>query len=218
MFNIILIGSQGSGKGTQAKMIVEKLGVSHISTGELLRAEVKRGTKKGLKINEYISKGNLIPDEIMIGILKERLSKTDCKKGFILDGYPRNLRQATLLSTILDDPSKKIDYVLVINIPRDVAVKRIEGRFSCKKCGAMYNKYFSDTKKDNICDVCASSDFSYREDDLDIGAINKRLDIYKETTTPLIEFYNKKGLIYFIDGAKDIESVGSDIRKVLGVY
>jgi len=215
--NIVFIGPAGSGKGTQAVKLSERLNLTHISTGQLLRDEAKKGTELGKKIALYIEKGDMIPNDMMIDILKDRLSKGYCNKGFILDGYPRNLEQGKMLYEVLKEMGKKVDYIFNITLSRDVAMKRILGRFACKKCGTVYNKYFSPTKVEGKCDVCGSHECELRKDDASEDSINKRLDLYEKITVPLIEFYSKKGLLYSIDGVNTVDNISSEIDKALGI-
>ena len=215
MFRIIMMGPAGSGKGTQSALISQKYGIPEISTGALLRQKVKDGDELGKKIDEIISSGNVVEDDLVFSILKERLEKEDCKKGFILDGFPRNSHQAIELEEYLKSRNINIDYVLVLDVPDDIVIKRISGRFECKKCGKIYNKFFGNTKTEGVCDVCGSTDFSVRKDDQDLMAIQKRLNIYKTMSNDIIDYYNKKNLIYIINGLKNIDDINKDIENIL---
>ncbi len=201
---LVLIGPQGSGKGTQAKIISKKLKIPHISTGDLLRN--LRGELKQ-KVDRYVNRGELIPDELMIEILKDRISKPDCKKGFLLDGFPRNLRQAKELNKLVE-----IDKVFEISIPDEEAIRRISGRRNCENCGEIYNINTSPKpKQDGICDKCGGRLYQ-REDDNE-KAVKKRLEIYHKETEPVLKYYNT----IKINGKQDIEKVTDDILKELDV-
>jgi len=201
---IILIGPQGSGKGTQAKILSEKMGIPHISTGDLVRGAV--GELKE-EVDSYINKGNLIPDELIVGMLKERLDDEDCLEGFILDGFPRNPEQAKMLEGIM-----KVDRVIEISISDDEAVRRISGRFACSKCGKGYNVVtMTPPKKEGKCDDCGG-ELTQRGDDHE-AALRKRLGIYHNETEPLLENYNS----IKIDGEQSARKVSEDILKELGV-
>jgi len=211
--NIILLGGPGAGKGTQAKLIVEKYGIPQISTGDMLREAVKQGTELGKKAKEYMDKGELVPDEIVIGIVKERLKQPDCEKGFILDGFPRTIAQAEALDKMLEELGKKIDAVINIHVPEEEIIKRIVNRRTCKKCGAIYHLIYSPPKEPNKCDKCGGE--LYQRDDDKEETVRERLRVYREQTEPLIEYYKKKGILYNVDGTKDINGVFEEIRSIL---
>lgn len=214
--NIVLIGPAGSGKGTQASIMAKKFDLVHISTGDLLRNEVASGSERGKLIDSYIAEGKHISDALMREILKSRLQDEDCtSKGVVLDGYPRSVDQAKELEKIFEELDRDIDKVFEIHVPKDILLKRISGRFSCKKCGTLYNKFFASTKTEGVCDKCGSVEFSGRKDDSDIKAIEKRLDIYEKITKLVLDFYRKKGLIYSVDGSKSVETVALEIEKAL---
>lgn len=210
--NIILLGPPGAGKGTQAKKIQEYYSLPHISTGDMLRENINNNTSLGIKAKSYMSRGELVPDELLITIIKDRLSKKDCSKGFLLDGYPRTIPQADALQMILTESGKKLDAVLNISVDDEELIKRLSGRRMCK-CGASYHIVFNPPEKDEICDLCKGKLY-HREDDMP-GAIRNRLIVYKKQTQPLIEYYNKKGVLRTIDGGKDISRIFEDIKKVL---
>ena len=212
---LILMGPAGSGKGTQAKIIYQNYNIPVISTGVLLRERITVGDELGNEINSLISNGKLVPFDIMTRILYDRLESEDCKNGFILDGFPRTIEQAIDFEEYLKSKKLSMDAVLVLNIPRDIVIKRTSGRFECKKCKAVYNKFFSNTKVEGVCDVCGSTEFSVRSDDTDINAINKRFDIYEDMSNRIIEKKKKKNLIYFIDAVKNIENISQDIDKII---
>jgi len=210
--NIILFGPPGAGKGTQAKKLVDFYGIPQISTGDILRANVREGTELGLAARAYMDKGELVPDQVLIGIIKNRLKEADCKKGFILDGYPRTVTQADALEAILDEIEKPIDVVLNLEVPDEVLVGRISGRLMCK-CGASYHITSNPPKKDNICDSCGSEIFQRVDDTAD--AVQNRLDVYKKQTQPLINYYKEKGILVTLNGTKDINVVFEDIKAIL---
>lgn len=211
MFKIVMMGPAGSGKGTQSNLISQRYGLPEISTGTLLRNKVKDGDELGQKIDKIISSGDVVSDDLVFSILKEKLES--CKNGFILDGFPRNINQAIELDEYLG--SDGITHVLVLDVPEDIVIKRISGRFECKKCRKVYNRFFNNTKIEGVCDVCGSTDFSVRSDDENLKAIEKRLAIYNDMSKNIIEYYSKKNLIYFINGLKSIESISEDIENIL---
>jgi adenylate kinase len=213
--NIILFGPPGAGKGTQAKKLVDFYGIPQISTGDILRANVREGTELGLAAKAYMDKGELVPDNVLIGIIKNRLKEADCKKGFILDGYPRTIPQADALEVILDEIDKPIDVVLNLEVPDEVLVERISRRLMCK-CGASYHTISNPPKKGNICDICGGEIFQRADDKAE--AVQNRLDVYKKQTQPLINYYKKKGILVTLDGTKDIDEVFEDIKAVLAKF
>ena len=196
--NIIIFGPPGAGKGTQAKKMVDFYGIPQISTGDILRANVREGTKLGLAAKEYMDKGELVPDEVLIGIIKNRLKEKDCEKGFILDGYPRTIPQADALATILDEINKPIDVVLNLEVPDEELVERVSGRLMCGNCGASYHRTFNPPRKEGICDVCGGELSS----DDDKEAV-KTATVYKRQTQPLIDYYAKESPVS-LDGTKGI--------------
>ncbi|MBE8540306.1 adenylate kinase [Geoglobus acetivorans] len=211
--NLILLGPPGAGKGTQAKRIVEKYGIPQISTGDMLRDAVAKGTELGKKAKEYMDKGELVPDEVVIGIVKERLMQPDCENGFILDGFPRTINQAEALDDILDEMNRKIDAVINIAVPDEEILKRIVYRRICKECGAVYNLIYSPPKVDGKCDKCGG-DLYQRDDDKE-ETVKERLRVYREQTAPLIDYYSRKGSLQNVDGTKNIEEVWSQIVALL---
>ncbi len=213
--NIILFGPPGAGKGTQAKKLVDFNGIPQISTGDILRANVREGTELGLAAKAYMDKGELVPDQVLIGIIKNRLKEQDCCKGFILDGYPRTVPQADVLAVILKEIGKPINVVLNLEVPDEVLVDRISKRLMCK-CGASYHTVSNPPKKDNICDLCGCEVFQ-RSDDRE-EAVQNRLKVYKKQTQPLIDYYAKQGLLVTLDGTKNIDEVFEDIKAVLAKF
>ncbi|MCQ1535531.1 adenylate kinase [Methanosarcina sp. KYL-1] len=213
--NIILFGPPGAGKGTQAKKLVDFYGIPQISTGDILRANVREGTELGLAAKAYMDKGELVPDEVLIGIIKNRLNEADCEKGFILDGYPRTVPQADALAVILEEIEKPIDIVLNFEVPDEELVERISGRLMCK-CGASYHKTFNPPKEEGICDACGAEVYQRADDTSD--AVLNRLDVYKKQTQPLIEYYEAKGILVTLDGTKDIDVVFEDVKGILAKF
>jgi len=213
--NIILFGPPGAGKGTQAKKLVDFYGIPQISTGDILRANVREGAELGLAAKAYMDKGELVPDQVLIGIIKNRLKEQDCCKGFILDGYPRTVPQADVLVVILKEIGKPINVVLNLEVPDEVLVDRISKRLMCK-CGASYHTVSNPPKKDNICDLCGCEVFQ-RSDDRE-EAVQNRLKVYKKQTQPLIDYYAKQGLLVTLDGTKNIDEVFEDIKAVLAKF
>ncbi|MBK5191355.1 MAG: adenylate kinase [Methanosarcinales archaeon] len=211
--NIVLFGPPGSGKGTQAKMLAEKYSIPHISTGDILRDNLKRETKLGLEAKSYMDKGELVPDDVLIGIIKDRLSQSDCASGFLLDGYPRTLPQADALSTILNEIGKKLDIVLNIDVPPDdELIKRLAGRRMCA-CGASYHVLFNPPEQEGLCNLCGNKLY-HRDDDKEEAIIN-RLDVYKHQTQPLINYYTKEGVMLTVNGAAGISEVFDEICRLL---
>jgi adenylate kinase len=213
--NIILFGPPGAGKGTQAKKLVDYYGIPQISTGDILRANVREGTELGLAAKTYMDKGELVPDEVLIGIIKNRLKEKDCINGFILDGYPRTVPQADALAVILKEICKPIDVVLNLEVPDDVLVDRISKRLMCK-CGASYHTITNPPNKGNICNLCGAEIFQRVDDRED--AVQTRLNVYKKQTQPLIDYYAKQGLLVTFDGTKDIDEVFEEIKAVLAKF
>ncbi|WP_028988530.1 adenylate kinase [Thermicanus aegyptius] len=215
--NTIVMGLPGAGKGTQAALIVERYKIPHISTGDMFRQAVKEGTELGKKAKEYMEQGLLVPDEVTIGIVKERLSKPDTARGFLLDGFPRTTRQAKALDDTLVELGKKLDAVIHIEVPLELLVTRLTGRRICKECGATYHITFNPPKKEGICDRCGGELYQ-RADDKE-ETVAKRLQVNLEQTTPLLHYYEEKGILHNIDGKKEIEEVFQMVETVLrGVH
>jgi len=212
--NLVLMGLPGAGKGTQAERIVEKYEVPHISTGDMFRAAMKEETELGLKAKSFMDKGELVPDEVTIGIVRERLSKSDCEKGFLLDGFPRTVVQAEALETILEELGRKIDYVINIAVDKDILMARLTGRRICKSCGATYHLVFNPPAEEGKCDRCGGELYQRADDNEE--TVQNRLDVNLKQTEPLLDFYRQKGYLKDIDGQQDIQDVFKDIDELLG--
>ncbi len=210
--NIVLLGPPGAGKGTQAKRIQEYYSLPHISTGDMLRENINNNTALGMKAKSYMSRGELVPDELLITIIKDRLSKKDCSNGFLLDGYPRTIPQADALQMILTESDRELDAVLNISVEDEELIKRLSGRRMCT-CGASYHMVFNPPRNDEFCDLCKGK--LYQRDDDKAEAIRNRIIVYKRQTQPLIEYYSRKGILKTIDGAMDISEIFEDIKKIL---
>jgi adenylate kinase len=210
---LLITGRPGAGKGTQAVNIREYYNIPHISTGDMFRAAMKAGTKMGLLAKSYMEKGQLVPDEVTIGIVEDRLSEPDCKDGFLLDGFPRNLRQAEALDKFLTKNNIKLDACLDVNVAKEVLVRRMVGRRVCKNCGATYHIEFNKPLKDGICDNCGNP-LIQRPDDTEATAVN-RLAVYDEQTAPLLDYYKKQGILKSVNGDQSFEKVFEDIKAVL---
>lgn len=212
--NIILMGLPGAGKGTQAEKIVENYSVPHISTGDMFRLAIKEQTPLGVEAKSYIDRGELVPDEVTIGIVKERLSQSDCAKGFLLDGFPRTIEQAEALDKLLTDLDKKIDKVINIEVPTDILIDRLAGRYICPECGTTYHKLFNPPKVEGICDKDGAKLYQ-REDDKP-ETVKNRLAVNIKQTQPLLDFYGAKdNVLVNIEGTKEINDVFDDVTKVL---
>jgi adenylate kinase len=212
--NIVLMGLPGAGKGTQAEKIIEKYGIPHISTGDMFRAAIKEGTELGMKAKSFMDNGNLVPDEVTIGIVRERLSKEDCLKGFLLDGFPRTVAQAEALENILSDLGKKMNYVINIEVDKDILMERLTGRRICKECGATYHLIFNPPKEEGVCDRCGGELYQRADDNEE--TVQNRLDVNIQQTKPLLDYYEDKGYLKNIDGQQDIVKVFAGIDELLG--
>ncbi len=212
--NLILLGPPGCGKGTQAKRLEEWLSSVQLSTGDMLRAEVKRGTAIGRAADEEMKAGHLVPDEIIIGIIDARLDAGDCRQGFLLDGFPRTLPQAEALDAMLARKGLRLDRVVAIDVDDDDLVTRVSGRFSCAQCGAPYHDSFKRPQVDGVCDVCGSRAFNRRADD-NAETVRKRLDAYHAQTKPIIVYYEKKDIVCHVDGRGSIDDVTEKLKSAL---
>ncbi|MBN1323726.1 MAG: adenylate kinase [Methanotrichaceae archaeon] len=213
--NIILLGPPGSGKGTQAKMIADKYSVRHISTGDILRENVRNNTPLGVEAKKFMDAGQLVPDSLLIDIVKDRLAKPDVQGGYMLDGYPRTIPQAEALDKILPSLKQKIDVVLNIDVPDNELVRRLSGRRMCK-CGRSYHVAFNPPKVEGKCDECGG-DLYHRDDDKEAAILN-RLEVYKQQTQPLIDYFNKQGIIANINGAAEIPKIFEEISATLNKF
>ncbi|RJQ32625.1 MAG: adenylate kinase [Actinobacteria bacterium] len=211
--NLVLLGPPGSGKGTQATFIAEELEIPHISTGDMLREAVSKQTELGIKAKSYMDKGELVPDEVVIGIAIERLKSADCQKGFLLDGFPRTVRQAEALDKALSESGHKLDAVLNIEVADEEIINRLTGRRSCVDCKRVYHLVFEPPQNPNFCDACGGK-LVHRSDDT-IETVTNRLKVYKEQTEPLISYYKRQNLLKSVDGQQSIDAVFYDILTVL---
>lgn len=210
---IIMLGAPGAGKGTQAKRIADKWQIPHVSTGDIFRANIKNGTELGMEAKKYMDKGALVPDELTVKILLDRVAQEDCKNGYVLDGFPRTIPQAEVLDKELTELGDSIDYAINVDVPDENIVNRMSGRRACVACGATYHVVYAPTKTEGICDRCGK-ELILREDDKP-ETVQKRLSVYHEQTQPLIEYYGAKGILKSVDGTKDMEEVFRDIVKIL---
>ncbi len=211
---LILLGPPGAGKGTQASAIVEKYGIPHISTGDIFRYNIKEGTELGKKAKSYMDKGLLVPDEVVVEIVEDRLKKDDCKDGFLLDGFPRTVVQAEALDEVLKNMDISLDKVINIEVDKEILVGRAVGRRICKNCGATFHIKHNPSTKGDICDKCGGE--LYQRDDDNEETVTKRIQVYLDQTAPLIEYYNKQDKLVTIDGDKEINKVFKDIVVSLG--
>ncbi len=212
--NIVLLGPPGAGKGTQAKMLVEKYGIPQISTGDILRANLKAQTELGIQAKKFMDAGELVPDEIVIGIIDNRLKEDDCQKGYMLDGFPRTVAQAEALDKILSSRNSGIDHVISIDVPNEELMARLTGRRTCRECGQGFHVIFDPPQKEGVCDKCGGE--LYQRDDDNETTVASRLKVYSEQTQPLIEYYRGKGLLRPIDGQGKIPEIFDRIVAVLG--
>ena len=211
---IIMLGAPGAGKGTQAKMIAEKFGIPHISTGDIFRANIKNGTELGAKAKEYMDKGLLVPDELVVDLIMDRFKADDCKNGYILDGFPRTIPQAEALDKALSANGESVDYAIDVEVPDENIVNRMSGRRACVGCGATYHIKYNPTKVEGKCDACGEV-LILRDDDKPETVLN-RLNVYHEQTQPLIDYYNEKGILKEVDGTVDMNEVFNAIVSILG--
>lgn len=211
---IIMLGAPGAGKGTQAKMIAEKYGVPHVSTGDIFRANIKNGTELGKEAKQYMDQGLLVPDELTVRILLDRVAQDDCKNGYVLDGFPRTIPQAEVLDSELSKLGDYIDYAIDVDVPDENIIKRMSGRRACLTCGATYHIEHVPPKTEGVCDKCGS-ELVLRDDDKP-ETVKNRLNVYHEQTQPLIDFYTEKGVLKTVDGTLPMEEVFAAITAILG--
>jgi adenylate kinase len=213
-FNLILLGPPGAGKGTQAGRIVEEYGIPHVSTGDILRGAVKNQTQMGLEAKKYMDAGELVPDSVVIGIVKDRLQEPDTAKGFLMDGFPRTIPQAEALDVALDGLGRAVTKTIVVLVEEEELVRRLSGRRICRVCQTPFHVVFNPPKKEGVCDKCGGE--LYQRDDDSEATVRNRLEVYRNQTEPLIDYYDKAGLVARIDGAQSPERVYEDVRAVLG--
>lgn len=213
--NFILLGLPGAGKGTQAGRISSEYNVPHISTGDMFREALKNETSLGLEAKKYMDAGDLVPDDVTNGIVKERLEHEDAQKGFLLDGYPRTINQAEALDKNLSEANRSLDAVLYIKVDKSILMERLTGRFICSNCGATYHKVNNLPKEEGTCDVCGSHDFYQRDDDKP-ETVEKRISVNESQTNDLVDYYNSKGIVEELNGEQDPEDVFDDIKKAIG--
>ncbi|MCS7267226.1 MAG: adenylate kinase [Geminicoccaceae bacterium] len=211
---LVLLGPPGAGKGTQAQWLKERYGIPHLSTGDMLREAVAAGTEIGLKAKAVMERGELVSDEIMIGVIRDRLGRPDCAKGFVLDGFPRTVAQAEALEALLAERGEKLDAVIEFRVDAEALVARIAGRFACARCGAGYHERFKRPKVDGVCDQCGGTEFVRRADDNE-EAVRRRLRAYVEQTAPLASFYRARGVLRTVDGMASIPEVTAAIARLL---
>lgn len=211
---IVMLGAPGAGKGTQAKMIAEKYGIPHVSTGDIFRANIKNGTALGMEAKTYMDQGRLVPDELTVKILLDRVAQPDCANGYVLDGFPRTIPQAEVLDEALQGQGEKLDWAVNVDVPDENIVRRMSGRRACLKCGATYHIEHIPPKKEGVCDACGS-ELVLRDDDRP-ETVQNRLKVYHEQTQPLIDFYTGKGILRSVDGTKDMRDVFAAITEILG--
>ena len=211
---IIMLGAPGAGKGTQAQMIAEKYHLPHVSTGDIFRANIKEGTELGAKAKTYMDQGLLVPDELTVALVTDRIVKDDCKDGFVLDGFPRTIAQAETLDRALADMGQKMDYAIDVDVPDENIINRMGGRRACLNCGATYHIVNLPTKQEGICDACGSP-VVLRDDDKP-ETVKKRLSVYHEQTQPLIDYYKEQGILKTVDGTLPMEDVFAGIVRILG--
>ena len=211
---VVMLGAPGAGKGTQAKKIAAKYNIPHISTGDIFRANIKNGTELGKKAKTYMDQGLLVPDELVVDLVVDRVNQEDCADGYVLDGFPRTIPQAEALTKALASQGQKLDYAIDVDVPDENIVRRMSGRRACVRCGATYHLEYAPTKKEGICDVCGG-ELILRDDDKP-ETVEKRLGVYHEQTQPLIDYYTNAGILKRVDGTVDIEEVFQAVVQILG--
>ncbi len=212
---IVLLGPPGAGKCTQAEGLVKKLFIPHISTGDMFRAAISSETELGMEAKSYMDRGKLVPDEITVGIIKDRIAQPDCREGFLLDGFPRTIAQAEALDVLLKDQGG-LDAVLNISVELERLIVRLTGRRMCRKCGAIYHLLYNAPQQENVCDICGGA--LYQRDDDKEETVKNRLSVYEEQTAPLIDYYQKQGILHTVNGDQPINEVLMDLGKALGQH
>jgi len=213
--NIILLGPPGSGKGTQAKRIQQTHGLVQLSTGDMLRAATGSDTEFGRRVKAIMDSGQLVPDDIIVEMIDQRIVRPDCRKGFILDGFPRNVPQAEALDAMLDAHGLKLDHVILLDVDEATLVDRLSGRFTCNQCGASYHDRYNRPSHDSVCDECGGTEFTRRADDRP-EAVKARFEVYHRQTAPILPYYRESGILRRVDGMADIDTVTREIDKLLG--
>ncbi|MBO0736036.1 MAG: adenylate kinase [Alphaproteobacteria bacterium] len=212
--NIILLGPPGSGKGTQAKRIEQRHGIVQLSTGDMLRATAASGTEFGTRVKAIMDSGQLVPDDTIIEMINDRIAQPDCRRGFILDGFPRTVPQAEALDAMLARHGLKLDHVILLDVDAATLVDRLSGRFTCNRCGASYHERYNQPRREGICDVCGSPEFVRRADDRP-EAVTARFEVYRRQTEPILPYYTERGILRRVDGVADIDAVTAEIESVL---
>ncbi|QNT77305.1 adenylate kinase [Entomobacter blattae] len=212
--NLVFFGPPGAGKGTQAKRLEQQFHIAQISTGDMLRSEVKQGSEIGKQAKTIMDNGGLVPDDVIIKMLSKRVREEDCDNGFILDGFPRNLSQAQAMDIMLEELGLRIDMALLLEVDDELLIKRISGRYTCAQCGAGYNDYFKPVKVEGTCDVCGAHEFLRRDDD-NRRTVEIRLETYRQQTAPVIDYYRKIGKLSAVDGSQDIKQVSEEIDRLV---
>lgn len=210
---IVMLGAPGAGKGTQARLISEKFSIPQISTGDIFRANIRENTELGQRAKSYMDKGLLVPDQVTCDLVVDRITRDDCKNGYILDGFPRTIPQAQALTKALEEQGEKIDYAIDVEVPDDSIVQRMSGRRACPKCGATYHIMYMKPHQDGICNSCGSELFLREDDHPD--TVQKRLDVYHAQTQPLIQYYREQGVLHTVDGTRQMETVFEEICSIL---
>ena len=213
--NIILLGPPGSGKGTQAKRIEQTHGIVQLSTGDMLRATTDSDTEFGRRVKTIMDSGQLVPDDIIVEMIDQRIRQPDCGRGFILDGFPRNVPQAKALDTMLAEHNLKLDHVILLDVDEAALVDRLSGRFSCTQCGASYHERYNRPSREGVCDVCGGNEFVCRADARP-EAVKARFEVYRQQTAPILPYYRGRGILRRVDGMADIDAVTREIDKILG--
>jgi adenylate kinase len=212
--NIILLGPPGSGKGTQAKRIEQTHGIVQLSTGDMLRATTTADTEFGRRVKAIMDSGQLVPDDIMIEMIDRRIAEPDCRRGFILDGFPRTVPQAEALDAMLAEHHLKLDHVILLDVDEAALIDRLSGRFTCTQCGASYHERYNPPRREGVCDVCGDNEFVCRADDRP-EAVRARFEVYRRQTAPILPYYGTRGILRRVDGMADIETVTRQIEQVL---